>query len=68
MLLQQKTDAKIWGKANPGQKIKVTASWNAEAKTISGEDGKWSVKLDHSRSRRSIHNKNISQGYNNHDK
>ncbi len=45
MLLQQKTDAKIWGKANPGQKINISASWNAEADTKSGEDGKWSVKL-----------------------
>lgn len=45
MLLQQKSDAKIWGKANPGQKIKITASWNAEAETKSGDDGKWLVKL-----------------------
>jgi sialate O-acetylesterase len=46
MLLQQKTVAKIWGKATPGQKIKVAASWNIEAKTVSGEDGKWTANLD----------------------
>lgn len=45
MLLQQKTVAKIWGKANPGQKIKVVASWNSEVKAISGKDGKWSADL-----------------------
>ena len=45
MLLQQKTVAKIWGKANPGQKIKVAASWNLVAKTVSAKDGKWSVNL-----------------------
>jgi sialate O-acetylesterase len=46
MLLQQKTVAKIWGKATPRQKIKVAASWNIEAKTVSGEDGKWTANLD----------------------
>jgi sialate O-acetylesterase len=45
MLLQQKTTAKIWGKANPGQKISVATSWNALGKAISGEDGKWSVDI-----------------------
>lgn len=45
MLLQQKTNAKIWGKANPGHKIVVTSSWNSTGKAISGKDGKWSVSL-----------------------
>ncbi len=45
MILQQKTDAKIWGKANPGHKINVIASWDARAQTKSGKDGKWSVAL-----------------------
>ena len=45
MLLQQKTTAKIWGKANPGQKISVSAGWNAEGQAIAGKDGKWSVNL-----------------------
>lgn len=45
MLLQQKTVVKIWGKANPKQKINVTASWNSEAKAVSGEDGKWSANI-----------------------
>jgi sialate O-acetylesterase len=45
MLLQQKTTAKIWGKANPGRKISVSASWNARGQSIAGKDGKWSVNL-----------------------
>lgn len=45
MLLQQKTNAKIWGKANPGSKISVSASWNANGKSVAGTDGKWSVAL-----------------------
>jgi len=45
MLLQQKTDAKIWGKAKPGRKIIVSASWNSSGRATSGEDGKWKVVL-----------------------
>ena len=45
MLLQQKTNARIWGKANPGHKISVSASWNSKGRAIAGEDGKWSVNL-----------------------
>jgi sialate O-acetylesterase len=46
MLLQQKTNAKIWGKANPGSKISVSTGWNSVSKTVTGKDGKWSVILD----------------------
>ncbi len=45
MLLQQKTDIRIWGHASPGCKIDVSASWDATGKTVTGEDGKWSVSL-----------------------
>jgi sialate O-acetylesterase len=45
MLLQQKTDARIWGKAAPGSKIGVSASWNAEGEVKTGEDGRWSVTI-----------------------
>src|SRR5450759_3930663 len=43
MLLQQKTNAKIWGKSNPGRKISVSASWNSSGQAIAGKDGKWEV-------------------------
>ncbi len=45
MLLQQKTTAKIWGKASPGNKINVSASWNSKGRVIAGKDGKWMVNL-----------------------
>ena len=45
MLLQQKADIEIWGKASPGDKIEVSASWQDRNQTIAGDDGKWSVTL-----------------------
>ncbi len=45
MLLQQKADIKIWGKASPGQKINVSASWKAAGQANAAENGKWSVML-----------------------
>ncbi|MCX6260653.1 MAG: glycosyl hydrolase family 2 [Bacteroidia bacterium] len=45
MLLQQKTDIEIWGKASPGSKIDVSASWQAKGEAVSEKDGKWSVLL-----------------------
>jgi sialate O-acetylesterase len=45
MLLQQKTDIRIWGKASPGLRIKVLAGWGKEGQTISGKDKKWSVTI-----------------------
>jgi len=45
MLLQQKTNTKIWGKANPGRKITVSASWNSSGTATTGKDGKWNVVL-----------------------
>ncbi len=45
MLLQQKTDANIFGKAHPGQEIQISASWGVKGKAIAGMDGKWSAAL-----------------------
>lgn len=42
MVLQQKTDAPIWGTASPGAEITVTTSWNRKKYTaVAGEDGRW---------------------------
>ena len=30
MVLQQQTDARLWGWAKPGQTVKVTTSWSKE--------------------------------------
>ena len=46
MVLQQQTDARLWGWAQPGKTVKVTTSWNNEvvsAKVDKG--GKWLVKV-----------------------
>jgi sialate O-acetylesterase len=45
MLLQQKTNVRIWGKATPGHRINVSASWNAYSQTIADKDGKWATKI-----------------------
>jgi sialate O-acetylesterase len=46
MVLQQKTDAAIWGTAAKGSTVKVTTSWNGKSYTgHAGSDGKWKVKV-----------------------
>lgn len=46
MVLQQSTDANIWGWDKPAQKIKVRTSWNNKEYTANSDsDGKWLIKL-----------------------
>ncbi len=45
MLLQQKTNAKIWGRATPGRTIRVSASWKANGQAIVDQNGKWQIIL-----------------------
>ena len=45
MILQQNSDVKIWGTANPGHRINVVASWDEKAGTKTGKDGRWIVTL-----------------------
>ena len=47
MVLQQQSDARLWGWADPGEEVSVKGAW---AKTFSkpikaGKDGKWEQKL-----------------------
>lgn len=48
MVLQQSTEAPVFGKAAPGAAIEVTASFAPEAKwvTTAGPDGNWLVRLE----------------------
>lgn len=47
MVLQQNTQANIWGKAIPGSEITVQTSWRTEPFTsITGNDGIWVVPVD----------------------
>lgn len=41
-VLQQKSNAKLWGWAAPGAKVTATPSWSGKKSTaIAGEDGRW---------------------------
>ena len=46
MVLQQNSKVKVWGWANPGEKISVTTSWSQSVKkTTANSNGEWSVSL-----------------------
>ena len=46
MVLQQQTDARLWGWAQAGKTVKVTTSWNNEVvSTKADKNGKWLVKV-----------------------
>ena len=46
MVLQQKSDAVLWGWANPGEKIFVTTSWNMKTDSVVGDgDAHWKIKI-----------------------
>ena len=46
MVLQQQTEARLWGWAKPGQTVRVTTSWNDETVSAkAGKDGRWLVKV-----------------------
>lgn len=45
MVLQQKSEASIWGKAAPGSKINLTASWGEKTSATTLPDSTWLLKL-----------------------
>jgi len=46
MVLQQQTDAAIWGEATPNKTVKVTTSWNKKSySTKADAQGNWKVKV-----------------------
>lgn len=46
MILQQNTEANLWGWDKPGVQVSVTTSWSSEKySTKTSKDGKWSVKI-----------------------
>ena len=46
MVLQQQTDARLWGWTQAGKTVKVTTSWNNEiVSTKADKNGKWLVKV-----------------------
>ena len=46
MVLQQNTQAPIWGEATPGKQVKITPSWSKETISVpADETGKWKTSL-----------------------
>ena len=46
MVIQQQTNAPIWGKAKPGKTVTVTASWDGKTvKTVADAQGRWRTSL-----------------------
>ena len=47
MVLQQQTDARIWGWAEPAEEVTVSGSWecSVSATTTAGGDGRWKTTL-----------------------
>ncbi|MGG9960892.1 sialate O-acetylesterase [Ferruginibacter sp. SUN106] len=46
MVLQQQTNAAIWGRAKARAQVKVTTSWNKKTYIdVADEEGKWNVKV-----------------------
>ena len=46
MVIQQQTEARLWGWAKPKSTVRVTASWTDDAVTAkAGKDGRWLAKL-----------------------
>lgn len=45
MVLQQQTEAAIWGTDNAKTKIVVTGSWGKTSNVVTDENGKWKLKL-----------------------
>ena len=46
MVLQQQTDARLWGWTDAGKTVKVTVSWNNDTYTAKADaQGKWLVKV-----------------------
>ena len=46
MILQQQTRNAVWGFADPGERVTVSASWGATASATANSDGDWKVMLD----------------------
>ena len=46
MVLQQETDAALWGKADPGAKVTIAGSWSKSKVTVTADaDGKWFARI-----------------------
>jgi sialate O-acetylesterase len=45
LVLQQKQPVSLWGKAEPGEQVRLTATWGAEAVVVADPSGQWRAQL-----------------------
>ena len=46
MVIQQQTDAAVWGTARPDSKVVITTTWSKDRTVVSSDaDGKWSARI-----------------------
>lgn len=45
MVMQRNAEAAVWGWAEPGSTVLVSASWGVEVEAVAGDEGKWSAFL-----------------------
>ncbi|WP_379008933.1 sialate O-acetylesterase [Parapedobacter sp. GCM10030251] len=46
MVLQRDTQVKFWGWADPGERVRVTTSWNGKTDSIiASDDGRWELRM-----------------------
>lgn len=45
MVLQQNTNARLWGNADANEQIKIIASWGQELDVTANGDGKWAIEI-----------------------
>ena len=46
MVLQQNTEARLWGWDTPGKQVKVSVSWSEKTYSVkTGKDGRWMVSV-----------------------
>ena len=46
MVLQQETEAALWGKAEPGAKVTIAGSWSKSKVIVTADaDGKWFARI-----------------------
>jgi sialate O-acetylesterase len=63
MVLQQKNNVKIWGKAKSGSTVKVSTSWGIKAeKAVADSNGNWIVKIETPEASFTPHSITISDG------
>ena len=47
MVLQQQTQAAVWGRANPNAKIRITTTWSKDKTEVTAdENGKWFARIE----------------------